>query len=125
MSKNLTLDDCLFVLNISHKLLSISQLTKNLDCKVLNKPGYCIVQDARTVQIIGRGIERGGLYYLEETVQKGIAVLVLRSAERQLWNWHRRLGHPSIGYLEKLFSSLTGFKSSFNCEMCILRKVIM
>ena len=55
------------------------------------KPDYCIVQDVRTGQIIRRGIEKGGLYYLEETVKEGKAVLAHSSKERQLWTWHRRL----------------------------------
>ena len=86
------------------------------------KPGCCIVQDAQTWQIIERGIERGGLYYLEEETQKGKAVLVHGSKERQLWTWHRRLGHPSVGYLEKLFPNFVGLKTEFKCETCILAK---
>ena len=121
LSEKLALNNCLFVPALFHKLLSLSQLTRDLDCIVLMKLGYRIVQDVQTRQIIGRGIERGGLYYLEETVQKG-KVLVHGSEEKQLWTWHRRLGHPSIGYLEKLFPALAGFKSNFKCETCVLAK---
>ena len=121
-SKILTLNNCLFVPALSHKLLLVSQLTRDLNCTGLMKPGSCIVQDAQTGQTIGRGIERGGLYYLEETAQQGKAVLAHRSLEKKLWTWHRRLRHPSIGYLEKLFPSLAGFKSNFKCETCILEK---
>jgi gag-pre-integrase-like protein len=77
------------------------------------------VQDAPTGQMIGGGIERGGLYHLEGTVQQGKAVLAHGSKERLLRTWHRRLGHPSIGYLEKLFPSLVGYRSSFKCKTCI------
>ena len=63
----------------------MNQLTRDLDCTVLIKPGGCIVQDAQTGKIIGHGIERGGLYYLEGETQKGKAVLVRGSEERQLW----------------------------------------
>ena len=80
------------------------------------------MQDAQTGKIIGHGIERGGLYYLEEETQKGKAVLVRESEEGQLWTWHRRLGHPSVGYLEKLFPNFVGMKSEFKCETCILAK---
>ena len=121
-TKNLTLKNCLFVPGLSHKLLSVSQLTSDLDCTTLMKPGCCIVQDAQTGKIIGRGIERGGLYYLEEETQKGKATLVRGSEERQLWTWHRRLGHPSVGYLEKLFPNFVGLKTEFKCETCILAK---
>ena len=86
------------------------------------KPGCCLVQDAQTGKIIGRGTEKGGLYYLEETDQKGKAVLAYRSKERQLWTWHRILGHPSIGYLEKLFPPLDRLNLDFKCATCILAK---
>ena len=102
--------------------MSVSQLTRDLDCTVLMKPGCCLMQDAQTGKIIGRGIEKGGLYYLEETVQKHKVVLAHGSKERQLWTWHRRLGHPSIGYLEKLFPTLAGLNLDFKCETCILAK---
>ena len=83
LAKELTLKNYLFVPNLSHKLLSVNQLTRNLNCTVLIKPGGCIVQDAQTGQTIGRGIEKGGLYYLLEEVQKGKAVLVHGSKEKQ------------------------------------------
>ena len=44
-SKKVTLNNCLFVPALSHKLLSVSQLTRDLNCTVLMKPGSCIVQD--------------------------------------------------------------------------------
>ena len=42
--------------------------------------------------------------------------------EQQLWKWHRRLGHPSLGYLEHLFPALRGSKLVFSCESCIFVK---
>ena len=86
------------------------------------KPGYCIVQDVQTGQVIGRRIEKGELYYLEEMVQNGKAVIDHGSKERQLWTWHQRLAHPSLGYLEKFFPVLAGLNSNLKCETCILAK---
>ncbi|CAO2836159.1 unnamed protein product [Amaranthus hypochondriacus] len=83
-TNNLTLKNCLFVPDLSHKLISVSQLTKELNCVLLMKPDCCVVLDVQTGQIIGRGTERGGLYYLEKDTQNGIAVLVRGSLERQL-----------------------------------------
>ena len=122
LARELTLKNFLFVPNLSHKLLSISQLKRDLNCIVLLKPSCYIVQNAQTGQTIGRGIEKGGLYYLEEEVQKGKAVLVHGSKEKQFRTWHRRLGHPSIGYLEKLFPNLARNRFDFKCETCILAK---
>ena len=43
----------------------------------------CIVQDAQTGTIIGRGSEKKGVYYVDEAVQKG----------------HTSLAHGSPNYL--------------------------
>ena len=100
-TENITLKNYLFVPDLSHKLLSVNQLTRDLDCTVLMKLGCCIVQDAQTRQTIGRGIERGGLYNLEKEVQKGKAVLVHESEERQLRTWHRRVSRETFSYFSK------------------------
>jgi len=44
--------------------------------------------------------------------------------ERQIWMWHRRLGHPSFGYMKYLFPSLFTNKSMIDltCDTCILAK---
>ena len=41
---------------------------------------------------------------------------------QQLWTWHRRLGHPSLGYLKLLFPSLRSCNLSLDCETCVLAK---
>ena len=48
ISSPIHLKNCLLIPNLSHKLLSISQLTKELDCTVLMTSTDCIVQDACT-----------------------------------------------------------------------------
>jgi Pol polyprotein/gag-pre-integrase-like protein len=116
------LKNCLFVPQLSHKLLSMSQLTEQLNCTVLMESRCCVIQDLKTGITIGRGTEEGGLYYVEKVSQKGCATLARDSVEQQLWRWHRRLGHPSLEYLEHLFPSLRRSKLRFNCESCILAK---
>ncbi|KAJ0469473.1 hypothetical protein HanIR_Chr14g0708291 [Helianthus annuus] len=66
ISPTLKLSNCLYVPSLSHKLLSISHVTKELNCIVLMHPTFCILQDIRTGTIIGRGTERQGLYYVDE-----------------------------------------------------------
>ncbi|CAO2841169.1 unnamed protein product [Amaranthus hypochondriacus] len=122
INPNITLDNCLLVPNLSHKLLSVSQLTKKMHCNVLMDSNSCLIQDPQTGRTIGRGIEENGLYVVDEVSQKGCTALVRGSVEQQLWTWHRRLGHPSLGYLEHLFPYLRGSKLVFNCESCILAK---
>ena len=70
----------------------------------------CVIQDLQTRNVIGHGTEKDALYYVEEVSQKGYAILARGSVEQQLWKWHRRLGDPSLEYLEHLFPSLRGSK---------------
>ncbi|KAJ0868825.1 putative RNA-directed DNA polymerase [Helianthus annuus] len=76
----------------------------------------------RTGEIIGRGTERQGLYYVEEVTQHGNVMLAHGSTDREAWLWHRRLGHPSTGYLHLLFPKLFPHNKTFHCETCVLAK---
>nr|GEX45572.1 putative Gag-polypeptide of LTR copia-type [Tanacetum cinerariifolium] len=53
VSQDMKLSNCLYVPSLSHKLLSISHVTKELNCIVLMHPTFCILQDIRTGMIIG------------------------------------------------------------------------
>ncbi|KAJ9535809.1 hypothetical protein OSB04_un001041 [Centaurea solstitialis] len=116
------LSNCLYVPALSHKLLSISHVTKELNCSVLMHPTFCLLQDIKTGRIIGRGTERHGLYYVVEVTQNGTVMLAHGSAEREAWLWHRRLGHPSTGYLHILFPEFFPSNSTSLCETCVLAK---
>ncbi|KAH6756426.1 Calcium-dependent lipid-binding family protein [Perilla frutescens var. hirtella] len=70
LSPTLQLSNCLFVPTLSHKLLSISHVTKELNCTLLMQPNFCLLQDIRTGEIIGRDTERCGLYYVDKISQK-------------------------------------------------------
>ena len=59
---------------------------------------------------------------VDEVVQRGAAQLAHGTSNHQLWLWHRRLGHPSIGYLKVLFPSLIDKDTCFHCETCVLAK---
>jgi len=84
---------------------------------------FCLLQNILTKEIIGRGTEHGGLYYVDEVVHKGHVMLAHGMVTRQLWLWHRRLGHSSFGYLKILFPSLfTNNTEPIKCEICIRAK---
>ncbi|KAJ0615698.1 putative RNA-directed DNA polymerase [Helianthus annuus] len=75
-----------------------------------------------TGMIIGRGTERQGLYYVDEVTQHGTVMLAHGTPSREAWLWHRRLGHPSTGYLHLLFPKLFPSSNVLSCETCVLAK---
>jgi len=121
--EKLKLKNCLYVPTLSSKLLYVSQVTKELNCVILMFSNFCLLQDILTKEIIECGTERRGLYYIDEIVHKGHAMLAHGTVTRQVWLWHRRLGHPSFGYLKILFPSLfTSNTELIKCETCIRTK---
>lgn len=129
-SPTFSISSVLLAPTFSTNLLSISKITKHLDCSVIFSPTHCVFQDNRTKMTIGTGRERGGLYFLEGTKclqtedSHGLQVVSKSSPRDRILLWHCRLGHPSFPYLEHLFPKL--FKnissSSMRCEQCIFAK---
>ena len=64
---SIQLKNCLVLPNLPYKLLSTSQITKELNCTVLMTANECVVQDAQTQKIICYGTEHRGLYHLNNT----------------------------------------------------------
>ena len=108
---------------LSHKLLFISQITKELNRVVLIYPKFYLFQDILTKEMIVHGVERGRLYYMDD-FGGGCAHLTHGSVEQQIWLWHRWLGHPSFSYMKHLFPTLLTILShaDFHCDICILAK---
>lgn len=65
ISSSMHLKNCLLIPSLSHKLLFVSQLSKELNCTNLISYADCFVLDAMTEKIIGRGTERVGLYFVD------------------------------------------------------------
>ncbi|CAL8115435.1 unnamed protein product [Prunus armeniaca] len=126
LTASLPLHRCLLVPSLSHHLLSIPQITEQLDCVVLMYPSFYLLQDIQTKEIIGRGTKREGLYYVDDVVPgRAHVVRVLRGSNLQeVWLLHRRLGHASFSYLRRLLPSLfNGINElDLHCEVCILAK---
>ncbi|XP_068649009.1 uncharacterized protein [Aristolochia californica] len=116
LTASIPLKDMLFVPQFPLNLLSVSQLTKQLNRSVIFSPSSCIFQDLTTKQVIGGGHEKGGLYYFN---LPPIAAISSTTSEAQMW--HNRLSHPSISSLCSLVPSLKSLSNS-NCEACPLSK---
>ena len=65
VSASLNLESVLFVPNCPFNLISLSQLTKSLNCSVTFYADLFVIQEHGTGQTTGVGHESRGLYYLE------------------------------------------------------------
>jgi GAG-pre-integrase domain len=122
---NLTLQDTLFVPSLSSKLVLVGKLIKDLKCTVHIFPDHCIFQDIQTKRVLGHGTRRGGLYYLDgPKIGKALLNNGLDGREIEILVWHKRLGHPSLGYMKKRCPQLFN-KYDYDrliCETCIKAK---
>jgi len=111
---SLTIDNVLYVPRSPFNLLSISGLTRSLDCVVSFTHNSVYLQDRSSKQVIGTGCESHSLYYLRPSTQVG-AVMESPSL------LHAQLGHPSLAKLQQLVPALSKL-SHLVCESCQLGK---
>ena len=111
----ITLTSVLSLPQFSFNLISISKLTRTLNCSISFFPNYCLIQ---TKRIIDRGCESGGLYILDREVPKYVAC----SRVLTPFKLHYRLGHPSLSLFKKLYPQFSSL-SSLNYESCRYAKL--
>ena len=128
-TENISLDSVLVVPTLNYNLLSVAQITLALQCIIIFWPNLCVFKDIRTRKTIGYGTKRGKLYYLDLTPatcrRLAQAFSMNKSAANsEIWLWHKRLGHPSFGYLNKLMPKLFVQlpDTNFKCDVCELAK---
>lgn len=90
ISPNIRLNNCVFVPNLSRKLLSISQLTKTLNCVVSRIPMVVLCKILKQGGSLDVEIEKDGLDYVDSMSYQGCASLTHGSVENRLWMWHRQ-----------------------------------
>ena len=141
ISESLVLKSVLLVPNLTCNLLSISKLTRDLNCAAKFSSTYCVFQDLNLGKMISTAKESGGLYRTRaddqsntkahcvslsaiNTLESGSILPLESNKESAIMLWHFRLGHPNFTYLSKLFPSLFINKNPkfFQCEICQLSK---
>ncbi|RVW87594.1 Retrovirus-related Pol polyprotein from transposon RE1 [Vitis vinifera] len=113
---SLPLTSVLYTPECPFNLISISKLTRTLNCSITFSDKIVTLQDRSTGKTIGIGRESQGLYHL--TSDSSAAVCISTDAPLLI---HNRLGHPSLSKFQKMvprFSTL----SSLPCESCQLGK---
>ncbi|CAL2238881.1 unnamed protein product [Prunus armeniaca] len=119
LSPKLILENVLCVLYFKLNLISISKLA-NSSCITIFQNHFCIIQDLRSGMMIGTGIEREGLYYLD----RGKTGTYNQAQKSSPSLWHQRLGHPSPRVLPLFsFSNLKHTSCDTDkCAICPLAK---
>jgi len=115
-------------------LMSVSRVTRDLNCSVTFFPCRCILLDLMTRMTIGLGKQQGGLYYMVVmTLDKShnpipsLAAHVTKSSPPSNTSttlWHRRLEHPSPSRLDFMAKTLLNLSLESNtiCDICTIAK---
>lgn len=117
MTPTLHLENAFCIPSFRFNLLSVSKITKALNCSVIFLFGHCVFVDLQVNKHIGLGRKRDGLYYLEPTLEI-FASSVTHSDAVDLWHWF--LGHPAP-ILSSKFTSLNpgiSFSNRCPCKVC-------
>ena len=111
----LPLKSVLYIPSLSYNLLSVSKITKDLNCSIEFFPETCVFQDLITKQIIGKGYESRGLYIWENSP---IACTSMESAIKL----HQQLDYPSLTLFNHLYPQYNSI-TTLDCEPCQYAKL--
>ncbi|RVW55484.1 Retrovirus-related Pol polyprotein from transposon RE1 [Vitis vinifera] len=110
------LPSVLYTPECSFNLISISKITRTLNCSITFFDKFVTLQDRSTGKTIGIGRESQGLYHLTSPLTPAVCI----STDAPLLI-HSRLGHPSLSKFQKMVPCFS-FLSSLACESCQLGK---
>jgi hypothetical protein len=116
LTSSITLSSVLSLSSLAFNLMSVSRLTKDLNCCISFFPDHCLLQDLMTKQTIGKE-HVDGLYILDEWVPFSVACTGIMSPVKT----HYHLDHPSLPMLKKLCPQFSDV-SSMDCDSCHFAK---
>nr|KYP43700.1 Retrovirus-related Pol polyprotein from transposon TNT 1-94 [Cajanus cajan] len=106
--------------------MSVSRVTRDLNCSVTFFPQSCVLQDLMTGTTIGLGEQRDGLYYLVAMNKSHNPVQLIHTIKSGYTSnpssilWHRRLGHLSYSRLDFLAKKFLHFRLEKNNPSLLL-----
>jgi transposase InsO family protein len=117
---DMSLSSVLHVPSFPINLLSISCITKELNCAAIFYPTWCVFLELGTWKVLGTGIMRDGLYYLDDDTTPVAATVLSQSPLQEFLLHHRRLGHMAFNTLGQLYPHLYSkiCKESLACDAC-------
>ncbi|CAN1284730.1 Retrovirus-related Pol polyprotein from transposon RE1 [Linum perenne] len=123
LNASIVLTGVLDVPGFKCNLISVSRLTKDMNCSITFLRDHCVIQDLRTKKLIGMGELRDGLYYWKQDVSRQSHAMVSRRTI-SMDHWHRRLVHASSDKLKRLVASLSvdTISDLHHCDACIRAK---
>ncbi|RVW80264.1 Retrovirus-related Pol polyprotein from transposon RE2 [Vitis vinifera] len=101
---SLPLTSVLYTPECPFNLISISKITRTLNCSITFSDKFVTLQDRSTGKTIGIGRESQGLYHL--TSDSSPAVCISTDAPLLI---HNRLGHPSLSKFQKMVPRFSHF----------------
>jgi hypothetical protein len=104
------ISNVLYLPTFASNLISVSKITKELNCNVIFSPENVVFQDRITKKMIGEGSLENGLYILDMSNK---ALLANNLEQNKLWHW--RVEHASDKVLNKMMS-VTNLNNS-NCDI--------
>jgi hypothetical protein len=120
---SIPLSNVLVVPDIKKNLISISQLTKQINYRVIFDSLRLIIQDRVTGTVLGVGRCENGLYVLDQHHHALVQLLSAHKPRASAQLWHARLGHPNyriISSLSRLGSILYSNRSlPNNSNICV------
>ncbi|KAK2371611.1 hypothetical protein QL285_084537 [Trifolium repens] len=122
-SPNFIVSNVLYVPEFSINLISISKMCHSLSCLIQFSDSKCVIQDQKTLKMIGSADEYEGLYYLNLT-NKTVHVNTISDSTLptipKAAIWHFRLGHLSHHRLASLHSKFPYVTADQNgiCDIC-------
>ncbi|XP_074291346.1 uncharacterized protein LOC141618136 [Silene latifolia] len=118
---SLVLNNVLFVPDFNCNLISVYQLSIDLDYNIQFTNSSCVIQDRVSKMTIDTGEQHGRLYLLKGLRKQACGVLKTKD---EAGVWHRRLGHPSrrvVQYLPFISSKNINHNTEL-CDICFRAK---
>ena len=112
---SLPLTSVLYTPECPFNLISISKITRTLNCSIIFSDKFVTLQDRSTGKTIGIGRESQGLYHLTSQSSPAVCVSIAPLLI------HSRLGHSSLSKFQKMVPRFPTL-SSLACESCQLGK---
>lgn len=119
---NITMKDVLFVPDLTCNLFSVNKIMEKDMTTVMKGNNVTIKRNNETIAV---GVKKGKLFYLNFPLDMSKSLVAESNIDNNLW--HKRLGHLSKGYMEKLCTMVDGIcldnkNNNENCEVCVISK---